>query len=459
MKQNARIQPSRIRTSVRHPGAREAVRQGGAVSLLVVLVLLIALTLIVLAMGRVGVQEQTISGNEQRSLKAIDAAQAGVEYGMNWLARNLDGLDAEYLLDGTCACWPKTLTVPSDVTPGTGETYRVRVTVTPQGTDSYSPYSGSCSSCTTPVAGPYLEVSAKADDANDASVTATVEQLAMNNADFTSKSGGSPPLVLRGCFTDKTTGGPDVYPPYTGPYAGDAISAGDTAKLLVPDCVSDGIDPLAMCDCPEDPGDAPHIETHSGDVDNPLDFTNPNAAWESIFPDYSKAQFFRDAAGEEALVSAGRMSTAERTYILIDSVADATALGTTVNNWHTDLGSGILPGNETPSKPCGTPGGPSYTPPELTHPVILYFDSDVVGCPKLNSGVTIWGIVYIKNCALDGNGWGGGTVYGTVAIESDMETLNANAHVCGTDETVGGGKNSSYNQLFVRIPGTWNDDI
>jgi len=51
-------------------------------NLAISLVLLIGLTLIVLALGRVGLQEQIITGNEQRALKVHDAAEAGVEYGM-----------------------------------------------------------------------------------------------------------------------------------------------------------------------------------------------------------------------------------------------------------------------------------------------------------------------------------------------------------------------------------------
>ena len=63
-------------------------------------------------------------------------------------------------------------------------------------------------------------------------------------------------------------------------------------------------------------------------------------------------------------------------------------------------------------------------------PAIVVFSSAACSpnCPAINGNPSIYGIVYLDTgCdASRANGWGGGTVYGTVAFESGMSNLNAN---------------------------------
>lgn len=409
--------------------------QRGIATLVVALVLLIGLTLMVFSLGRVGLVEQTITGNEQRALKVNDAAEAGLEHGMTWLARNFVDAGADFLADGTTAAvWPKTLT--DTVTPGTGESYSVNVTITPAGTDTVTTPSG------TVVASPYLLVSSTAVDANDASVVATVSQQAVKASAGTSSPTGSPPLVLNGCFSDKTTGGPDIIPASTGTYAGDAILAAPVAMTLS-ECAA-GIDPVAGCACPVNNGDRPHFDVNGGDIDDNLATT----AWDMLYPGMSKAEFQAMDAYEDALMASGQMTLAERNFIYINSAADAAIFGGSLPNWHQDLGSGTIVGGGD----CGSSLQPD-------HMVMVYFGPGA-GCPKPNGNPTIWGLVYVEgDCSTSGQGWGGAKVIGSVGIEGNMETLNSNAVICGIDMSDLGGL-ASENKItttLVRVPGTWSD--
>jgi hypothetical protein len=463
-------------------------RQGGAVSLLVVLVLLMALTLIVLAMGQVGVKEQIISGNDQRTRKVYDAADAGLEYGMAWLAENYSGTSSSLPYGNSWSNGGETqphgisdistvflasatsegLLIPNDMTPGTGEQYEVRVVID----DDVTSASGD----------KYIRVTSYARDFNDNSVNTAVEQLAAKTSNGTPGKGDSPPLVMNGCYNNKTTGTPDIYPSTEGDYAGDAILAGDNAKACNDcqpadpgylDCAApdDGTDPAGMCTCTTNPDN--HLDFQNGDVtasdDNDgngpdqagLDHTDSDAAWDFLFPNFSKEEFKNRAAYERDLMNQGAMLKEERTYIFIaaantdpraETAADwGVSSGST---WNVNLGSGTLPGNYTPSKPCGTPGHPGYTQPEPTHTVILFFD-DTDGCRKLNNNVVIWGAVYFESCVGSGEGFGGGQVYGTVAVDSNMDTLNSAFHICGTSSAGAISDDDKTNSVLVRVSGTW----
>lgn len=463
-----------------------ASRQDGAVSLIVVLVLLIALTLIVLAMGRVGVQEEIVSGNEQRSHKAMEAAEAGLEYGMSWLDDELVGADSEHLyytttnpsIPNDCACWPKTLSVPNDVTPGSGETYNVSVTITPQGSGaSYTPYTtgpygcqSTCTTCPIPsdpsnpclttIPSPYLQVVSTAFDANDVSVTATVQQYAAKTSSGTAESGGAPPLVINGCLEDGT-GNPQIHPCSGGSYSGQAAFVG-TEALVAPNCAPDdpdGIcpDPRHTTTCP-DSSHMPHTELNGGTVTDPLSGTD--AAWDSLFPNMSKEEFKDLADYENDLMAAGVMTNAERNFIYIDSVdsrADsASDWGFNSNHWALNLGTGNVPDSEiNGGHRCGT-----TTPRVAEHPVVLYFGNggNASGyCPKINASTIIWGVVYFEGCADDGNGWGGGHIFGTAAMDSDVEKINSNTAFCCTEKAGGRASDDRIYSTLVRVPGTWND--
>ena len=125
-----------------------------------------------------------------------------------------------------------------------------------------------------------------------------------------------------------------------------------------------------------------------------------------------------------------------------DAVIFVDASDPTVNNWHESLGSAAAP-------------------------VILYF-SETAGqpCPKINGGTTIYGIVYYADDSCTSQGFGGGTIYGTLAKAGDLNKFNANAEIIGMDldfggsGSAGGGGGSSQGLFIPRfsvVPGSWRD--
>lgn len=94
--------------------------------------------------------------------------------------------------------------------------------------------------------------------------------------------------------------------------------------------------------------------------------------------------------------------------------------------WHTDLGS-------------------------IGNPVIAVFTN----CAKVNGGTTIVGIAYYFG-ACETNGWGAGTILGSVVIDGDMTHMNANTLLQYDSSYVNGLENNTIG-LKARVPGTWID--
>lgn len=63
-------------------------KQRGAVTLLVVLILLIGMTMLSLTTLRTGMVEQQITGNDMRAREAFEGSEAGIEYGLAYLTNN-----------------------------------------------------------------------------------------------------------------------------------------------------------------------------------------------------------------------------------------------------------------------------------------------------------------------------------------------------------------------------------
>lgn len=67
---------------------RKTQQQLGAATLLVATILLVSITLVVLFAGNYSIAQQKISSNTARNLQAFEAAEAGLEYGINYLKQN-----------------------------------------------------------------------------------------------------------------------------------------------------------------------------------------------------------------------------------------------------------------------------------------------------------------------------------------------------------------------------------
>jgi hypothetical protein len=82
--------------------------QKGAATLLVAVVLIAILTIVTIYAARVGVQDQTISGNDFRSKTAFAAAQAGLDYGEAFIQANT----STFISSGSLTTCPDLVTFP-----------------------------------------------------------------------------------------------------------------------------------------------------------------------------------------------------------------------------------------------------------------------------------------------------------------------------------------------------------
>ena len=99
------------------------------------------------------------------------------------------------------------------------------------------------------------------------------------------------------------------------------------------------------------------------------------------------------------------------------------------NNWHDDVGSS-------------------------SQPAILIFDTGA-GCPSINGGPVIYGIIYYGADDCSSNGWGGAEIYGGVVVDADITKYNSNATVSYWGNA---GNASNYgNATVVPVPGSWRD--
>lgn len=87
--------------------------------------------------------------------------------------------------------------------------------------------------------------------------------------------------------------------------------------------------------------------------------------------------------------------------------------------------------------------------------VILYFDQSV-GCPKLNAGVVIYGLVYFEQDDCSSQGWGAAEVHGTVAFSGDLTKFTANPELIGDPLDSFGGDDATFSVVSV-VPGSWRD--
>ena len=77
------------------------------------------------------------------------------------------------------------------------------------------------------------------------------------------------------------------------------------------------------------------------------------------------------------------------------------------------------------------------------------------GCPAMNGNPTIYGIVYYDpSCTGQDQGWGGATIFGTVAADGDITQFTANGQLNGAAY---GNADFKIPMFAARILGSWRD--
>ncbi|WP_341328294.1 hypothetical protein [Methylotuvimicrobium sp. KM2] len=446
--------------------------QCGAASVLVVLMLLIGMGMVAVTTSRTAKMEQAITGNDLRAREAQEMAFAGLEYAAayatesEWVA-----IDNIYRLrhmlnwgdvtpDGTREfnCGPDvgtpsadcpTLTLPPTGGTTSGETYTVReLRYTRIAQDQYN--------------GDLIRIRSVVRNTGG-DISATAENYIVLSPPATEEGGASgfnmpPPWVMAGCLTTAPTGTPDTY----------LLSAGDTAVITG----SSTYDPNPNACLPPGHLDVGTWEDTNGNgIMDPGEFQSDSTTFNS--------DVFKDNYGNESFCpSPNDNNCAWNQAFNGASLEEAKAAATAANN--------IFTGDI----PCGSPGS---TPIYLIHqsgninpgsivggcsglgvdhrtvgtpstPVIMIVPT-AYGCPKLNGGITIYGIVYYESTtACAANGWGGATIYGSVVWESDVDRPNANSEFIAIDYS----SNEAWNAILFpqpnplpytvsALPGTWRD--
>ncbi|PCJ34895.1 MAG: hypothetical protein COA75_12005 [Cellvibrionales bacterium] len=93
----------------------------------------------------------------------------------------------------------------------------------------------------------------------------------------------------------------------------------------------------------------------------------------------------------------------------------------------------------------------------LTDPVIFYFE-EASGCPTLNGGIVIYGLVYYEapDEGCPDPGTGAAKVFGTVAYEGDLMKYNGNIELVEVNFSSTGGDDEPVS-VITMLPGSWRD--
>lgn len=398
--------------------------QAGVATLVVTIMLSIIMAIGMLTVSRLSVMEQRITANDIRAREVQEAAEAGLEYAVAWAG--------DHAINGTITCSPSSapsgcptnlsnVYLSSDKSTS-GEQYTFTLQFT-KGTN-------------------FTHILSTAMGVSDPTISARGETW-IKQIPRPLFAGGAtmpPPWVMAGCITKPPTGTPDMYLALTGgkaAYNGKDCSGYNQQGHLDMSVWSD-----ADGDLVKDPGEEiPDQATFSSEQFN---CTGSNCAWNFSFQmSLADAKQIAQDAGHTYTTSipCGPASSAPSIYVVNN--------GGPINT--SDI-SGNCTGNGINGTTIGAP----------KQPILLIFPSST-GCPKLNGGITIYGIVYYEStssCA--SNGWGGATIYGSVIWEGDVEKPNANSQFIEVDyQNAGLG---DLNEVFnmgpddvIRIPGTWKD--
>ena len=379
-------------------------RQSGAMTLLVGLLLLIGAGILTFSATRTSVIEQRIANNEFRAREAQQAAQAGLEYALAWLAENLwIAGDSE--------------PTPPPVTAASGYVYRTRLTFTKQ-------INGVCAR---------------------AQVTATTEPEILANAwecfnqtglfDSTIATTMPPPLAITGCLAEPTE------PAELFVLNANAVMTGSAANAS---CLPQGsLDISSWSDTNDNRILEPLEEGASASFNRTAFGGCPGTlcAWNHLF----------DMTLDDAKTAASVSGHVYTNHIPCGAAAPPGIylIQTTAPIDAVDLVGSCSGEDGVDDDTIGTPRKP-----------ILLIVPKESGCPSFNEGVRIHGIVYYESAtACATQGWGGASVHGSVIWEGDAGAPATNARFIETDYGAGSNLNDAFQTIrgATRIPGTWRD--
>ena len=389
--------------------------QRGIATLFTAIFLLLVSSILIFAVARSTVTGKKNVGDELRIQEAYQAAEAGLEYGLEQLKLLGPGPIADGGLGiGDLATNFQTDPNPPSFTPaGTGNTYNTTVTYTrmvdadPDANRDKPIFL--VSSTAQPVAG-------------DTHIQRTVSTLVLRSEVFGSGLGATPPILLEGSMTN-TGGSGDIVP---GPDGVGVTSLGDN---------SNSIDLIES-----NPSSA---EAHGG-----------SASYSDGQTALSQMIFGTDLTGTD-LDDFVRDLAQDNPNIIFYDYAPSNI---------PDYPSSF----DDPLKLASLNGQPPVI--DIDDPdnfYLVYFATQDSGgnpiCPKLNGGFHLIGLLYVASEGgsgagqCDSMGFGNCHVYGTIAFTGDLNKFNANCQIIGLDFTGSGGSPLPNPASLSAIPGTWRD--
>lgn len=172
------------------------VRQRGATTIILTLVLLSVMSLATLTAARVGLNEMYISGNDMRARESKELAEAGLEFGIAWAGKNsipwAGANNLTCLASATVAGCPGLPTVTDS---SSGEDYEISSLMFERA-DSTSTF---------------IRVTSVATGRDDSTITATSQTVIQQSGLLSQAGMDAPPLVFDGCMGN-ITGNPEVTP-------------------------------------------------------------------------------------------------------------------------------------------------------------------------------------------------------------------------------------------------------
>jgi hypothetical protein len=383
--------------------------QQGTATLIVAVLLMLLISVTTMSATRLGIMDEKAVAAEVRTGEARQAAQAGLVHAMAWLKSNACG----------AGCGP--LTAPT-LTTASGYTYDPVIT--------FVNHSG------------YILVSSTATANEEPNIQATARQFAIQ-LDFVSRRGKlAPPILIDGCLTD-VTGGPVIYPrpdgeavlslatndPGDGSGCIDLVNASGKWHAGIELCSDQG-DEVACA--PDDLMTAEPVEGGSE-----ADYLGGSDL--SALPEPRAWNYMFDISRDEAVAMA---TSAGQVYASDNDVPTGAASSVPFLIY-----SGSTPFNGSGTKTYGSPSSP----------VVLMITDP--GCPNLNGSITVYGYVYYQGDPANGScgGWGGAMTVGTVILEGDASSFNANTEFFDQVNIGGGTDATMFLDGVTTLSGTWKD--
>lgn len=450
--------------------------QAGVAVLAVTIIILLVATIGTLVIGRVGVVEQKAVGADTRSKEVYSATIGGLEYGVNWFMQTgsypslqWSDEDGDGLAEAGDTASPPALanTALNTGTYSHTITYRLMTDLAPE---EYEDRDGEGVANDLVNIRPVIvrveslasPVSVNNGAADTQIQKSTFVDIVVNGKLLFNTTSGDPgeftgpPILIEGCIGGTITGNPSVNYDIdlSNPEIIDIAIASTTMNADndgdgSPDHTLDTCMPgtemeghLTFCDIDQYPTSCPNnADMDSGDAladpnvpEFRMGLPEPDSLWNTIFG---------ASTTKEDLLTLEALEPLD--IIVVDSSTlhhseQTSAYSWNGQQWHQNLGT-------------------------ADNPVILFFDEDI-DCPAINGSTVIYGLVYYEKEVCDNNGWGGGTIYGTVAKSGDLTGLNSNAEIIATGLDFGGGAGSGAGtgdnyQIVVPVmsvfPGSWRD--